>query len=107
MHIRSPVSIISSDGSTITYQWEVSTDGGSNWSALSEGSGYTNVTSNTLTVNDDYGKNAYQFRCKLDTNTAVASSYTNAVTLTVIRVITISAQPTNATPVALQLVHLM
>ena len=95
-----PVSAISSDGSTITYQWEVSTDGGSNWSALSEGSGYTNVTSNTLTVNDDYGKNAYQFRCKLDTNTAVASAYTNAVTLTVIRVITISAQPTNATPVA-------
>ena len=95
-----PVSAISSDGSTITYQWEVSTDSGSNWSALSEGSGYTNVTSNTLTVNDDYGKNAYQFRCKLDTNTAVASAYTNAVTLTVIRVITISAQPTNATPVA-------
>jgi len=95
-----PVSAISSDGSTITYQWELSTDSGSNWSTLSEGSGYTNVTSNTLTVNDDYGKNAYQFRCKLDTNTAVASAYTNVVTLTVIRVITISSQPTNATPIA-------
>ena len=95
-----PVSGISSDGSTITYQWEYSTNGGAGWSALSNGGGYSNVTTNTLTVDDDFVKNTYQFRCKLDTATAVQPSYTDAVILTVFRVITISNQPTDQNPIA-------
>ena len=95
-----PVSGISSDGSTITFQWEFSSNGGVGWSTLSNGSGYSGATTNTLTVDDDYSKDDYQFRCKLDTNTAVAPSYTNEVALTVFRVITISNQPTNSTPIS-------
>ena len=95
-----PVAGISSDGSTITYQWEYSTNGGAGWSALSNGGGYSNVTTNTLTVDDDFVKNTYQFRCKLDTSTAVQPSYTDAVILTVFRVITISNQPTDQNPIA-------
>ncbi len=95
-----PVSGISSDGSTITFQWEFSSNGGVGWSSVSNGGGYSGATTNTLTVDDDYAKDDYQFRCKLDTNTAVAPSYTNEVALTVFRVITISNQPTNSTPIS-------
>ncbi len=95
-----PVSGISSDGSTITYQWEFSTNGGVGWSNVTNGGGYSGATTNTLTVDDDFNKDDYQFRCKLDTNTAVAPSYTNAVTLDVFRVITISNQPTDDNPIA-------
>ena len=70
------------------------------WSPVSNGGGYSGATTNTLTVDDDFAKNSYQYRCKLDTSTAVTPSYTNAVTLTVFRVITISNQPTDSNPVA-------
>ena len=95
-----PVSGISSDGSTITYQWEFSSNGGVGWSSVSNGGGYSGATTNTLTVDDDFAKNTYQFRCKLDTATAVAPSYTNAVVLSVFRVITVSNQPTDQQPIA-------
>ena len=51
-------------------------------------------------MDDDFAKNNYQYRCKLDTTTAVQPSYTNAVTLTVFRVITVDTQPVNSTPIA-------
>ena len=95
-----PVAGISSDGSTITYQWEFSSNGGAGWSTLTNGGGYSGVTTNTLTVDDDFAKNTYQYRCKLDTSTAITSSYTNAATLTVFRVITVNTQPVDSTPIA-------
>ena len=95
-----PVAGTSSDGSTILFEWEVSTNGGVGWSPVSNGGGYSGATTNTLTVDDDFAKNSYQYRCKLNTSTAVTPSYTNAVTLTVFRVITISNQPTDSNPVA-------
>ena len=95
-----PVAGTSSDGSTILFQWEFSSNGGVGWSNVSNGGGYSGATTNTLTVDDDYAKNSYQYRCKLDTNTAVTPAYTNAVTLTVFRVITISNQPTDSNPIA-------
>jgi len=94
-----PVAGISSDGSTITYQWEVSTDGGSNFTNVS-GAGYTGETTSTLTVDDQYSFNGHQYRCRLNTNTAVQTTTTNAVTLTVFRVITVDTQPVNSTPIA-------
>jgi plastocyanin len=95
-----PVAGISDDGSTITFQWEFSVNGGVGWATVSNGGGYSGATTNTLTVDDDFTKNTYQYRCKLDTNTAVQPSYTNAVTLTVFRVITVDTQPVNSTPIA-------
>ena len=95
-----PVAGISSDGSTITFQWEFSVNGGVGWATVTNGGGYSGATTNTLTVDDDFAKNTYQYRCKLDTSTAVTPSYTNAVTLTVFRVISITQQPVNSTPIA-------
>ena len=95
-----PVAGISDDGSTITYQWEFSVNGGVGWANVSNGSGYSGATTNTLTVDDDFAKNTFQYRCKLDTNTAIAPGYTNAVTLSVFRTITVNTQPVNSTPIA-------
>ena len=95
-----PVAGISSDGSTITFQWEFSVNGGVGWATVTNGGGYSGATTNTLTVDDDYAKNTFQYRCKLDTSTAVAPSYTNAVVLTVFRSITVDTQPVNSTPIA-------
>ena len=95
-----PVAGISSDGSTITFQWEFSVNGGVGWATVSNGGGYSGATTNTLTVDDDFAKNSFQYRCKLDTSTAVTPNYTNAVTLTVFRSITVTQQPVNSTPIA-------
>jgi plastocyanin len=95
-----PVAGISDDGSTITFQWEFSVNGGVGWATVSNGGGYSGATTNTLTVDDDFAKNTFQYRCKLDTATAVQPSYSNAVTLTVFRVITVDTQPVNSQPIA-------
>ena len=95
-----PVAGISSDGSTITFQWEFSSNGGAGWSTVSNGGGYSGATSNTLVVDDDYAKNDYQYRCKLDTNTAIAPVYSNVATLTVFRTISVTSQPVDSQPVA-------
>ena len=95
-----PVAGISDDGSTITFQWEFSSNGGVGWSSVVDGGGYSGSSTNTLSVDDDFAKNTYQYRCKMETNTSVQPSYTNAATLTVFRVITISNQPTDQNPMA-------
>ena len=95
-----PVAGISDDGSTIIFQWEVSVNGGVGWATVTNGGGYSGATTNTLTVDDDFAKNTFQYRCKLETSTTVAPAYTNAVTLTVFRNITVDTQPVNSTPIA-------
>ena len=95
-----PVAGISDDGSTIIFQWEFSVNGGVGWATVTDGSGYSGAQTNTLTVDDDFAKNTFQYRCKLETSTTVAPTYTNAVTLTVFRSITLSTQPSNSTPIA-------
>ena len=77
-----PVAGISDDGSTITFQWEFSVNGGVGWATVSNGGGYSGATTNTLTVDDDFAKNNFQFRCKLETNTSVAPSSVSYTHLT-------------------------
>ena len=95
-----PVAATSSDGSTILYQWEFSSNGGVGWSNVVNGGFYSGATSATLEVDDEYSLNAYQYRCKMETSTSIAPGTTTAATLTVFRVITIDTQPTDAQPMA-------
>ncbi len=93
-----PLNASSSDGSTVTYQWQYSTGGA--WTSISSLSGHSGETSDTLTVDDQYAFNGWQYRCVCDTNTAAASTTTNAATLTVTRVVSIQAQPSPQAAVA-------
>ena len=86
-----PINASISDSSTITYQWQYSTGGA--WTSISSLSGHSGETTDTLTVDDDYSFNGWQYRCVCDANSAASSTTSNSATLTVNRVITISAQP--------------
>ena len=95
-----PVAATSSDGSTILYQWEYSSNGGAGWSNVVNGGFYSGATLSTLTVEDEYSLNNYQYRCKMETSTSIAPGTTTAATLTVNRVITVDTQPVNSQPMA-------
>ena len=70
---------------TPTYQWQVSTNGGSTWTNLTNNSTYSGVTMATLTVaNVSSGLNGSLYRC-VATN-SVGSATSTAATLTVMQV---------------------
>ena len=95
-----PVTATTSDSSTVTFQWQFSTDGGSNWADISGLADHSGETTDTLTVVGNYGYNDYQYRCVCGSSTAPLDAVTNAVTLTVFRVIRISSQPSSQSVVA-------
>ncbi|MGB7220414.1 MAG: S8 family serine peptidase, partial [Vicinamibacterales bacterium] len=68
---------------TPTYQWQVSTNGGSSWTSLTNSAPYSGVTTTTLTVtNAPVSLTGARYRV-VATN-AVASATSNAATLTVV-----------------------
>lgn len=71
--------VVSSD-IALTYNWQVSTNGGSSWSNASGGV-YTNNTTATLNISNSTGLNGYLYRCQV-TNTLGTTTSNNA-TLTV------------------------
>ena len=93
-----PLNATVSDSSTITYQWQYSTGGA--WTSISSQAGHSGETTDTLTVDDDYSYNGWQYRCVLDSNTAASSTTSNSATLTVTRVVTIQAQPSSTSVVS-------
>ncbi|AYQ30946.1 choice-of-anchor D domain-containing protein [Runella sp. SP2] len=71
---------ITATGAT-SYQWQVSSNGGVNWSDLSNATPYSNVTTPTLTISDVTGLNNRRYRC-VATNSG-GSTESNAAILTV------------------------
>ncbi len=65
-----------------TYQWQVSTDGGTTWANLSNNSSYSGVTSNTLVVTGGSALNGNKYRY-IATN-ASGTTTSNAGSLTVV-----------------------
>ncbi len=65
-----------------SYQWQLSTDGGTNWNNITANAIYTNVTTTTLNISNTAGLHNYQYRC-VATNSG-GSVNSNAATLTVI-----------------------
>ncbi len=78
---------VSASGTTpYTYQWQVSTNGGSSWSNLSNNGNTTWTTggsSSTLTItNTSTGQNNYQYRCVVN-NSCPSSATSGSGTLTI------------------------
>lgn len=70
-----------SNFATITYQWQLSTNGGSTWGNITNGGVYSGATTATLSISNSTGLNANQYRCNvINTNGTLAS---NAAVLTV------------------------
>lgn len=75
-------SVIASGTGTLTYQWQVSTNGGGAWNPVANGSTYANVATATLSVLAATSTmNNYQYRCQVTDNSGPYLS--NAATLTV------------------------
>jgi hypothetical protein len=74
---------VTASNSPTSYTWEVSSDGGTNWSTLSNGGVYTNTTTATLNITGaPIGMNGYKYRAKA-TNACGTSSVSTLATLTV------------------------
>ena len=69
---------ISATGHGLSYQWQVSTDGGEQWNNVSSGTHYSNVTTATLNVlSATTDMDGYCYRCKV-TGTCDPAAYSNA-----------------------------
>lgn len=87
------VGINNPDG--VTYQWQVSTNGGGTWANVTNGGVYSGATTSALQVtNPTYAMNTYQYRCVI-TN-ACGSINSPAAILTVIPTTTFSNTTTTA-----------
>ncbi len=76
------ISVISSEAET--YQWEVSIDGGINWTLANDPTNYSDDTTSILTIsNVPNSFNNYQYRAKLDRIGNSCGLYSNSTTLTV------------------------
>lgn len=69
-------------GGTLSFQWQESTDGGSNFSNLADGGVYSNTTTNTLDISNSTGLDTYQYRVVVSI-TGGADVTSDAATLTV------------------------
>ena len=77
-------STITIDSTADGFQWELSTDGGANWTTLTDVSPYSNVTTANLTIdNIDTAWDGYQYRVQLQRTGNSCGDVSNAVTLTV------------------------
>ena len=68
---------------SLTYQWQISSDGGSSWTNLSNAGVYSGVATATLTISASTGLNGKKYRVICGTDTANTNAISNAVTLTV------------------------
>lgn len=75
-------SVTASGTATLTYQWYVSTNGGTTYTALTNAGVYTNVTTATMNISDSTGLNTYKYRV-IVTDGNSQSTTSNAATLTV------------------------
>ena len=74
----------SATGTTLTYQWQVSTDNGSTWTSLTNTSPYSGVTTSTLGISSaSYAMNGYQYRCNVASDGCTNTISSTEATLTV------------------------
>jgi hypothetical protein len=85
------------NGTALTYQWQVSTDGGANYSNLANGGVYSGVTTATLNITGaTVSMNNYRYRVIIS-GTCTPAVTSTAGTLTVNQAITVTTPPTATT----------
>ncbi len=88
---------VAASGSGLSYQWQVSTDGGGTFNNVNNGGVYSGATSGTLTITGATpGMNNYRYRCVVS-NPPCNPGTSTAATLTVNTFPVITAQPQSAT----------
>lgn len=88
---------VGATGTAITYQWQLSTDGGVTYNNITNGGVYSNTTTATLNITGaTSAMNAYKYRCVI-TGTCPSAATTAASTLTVYTPVNVTANPVNVT----------
>ncbi|MCZ2460239.1 MAG: Ig-like domain-containing protein, partial [Chitinophagales bacterium] len=88
---------ITATGDGLSYQWQVSTDGGSTFNDINDGGVYSNSSTNSLTItNASLSMNGYQYHCVVS-GTCSPSVTSDAVALTVNATNTVSAASSSPT----------
>ncbi|MBL0336020.1 MAG: T9SS type A sorting domain-containing protein [Chitinophagaceae bacterium] len=88
---------VSATGSGITFQWQVSTDGGTTYNNISNGGVYGGATTTNLTLTGvPVTMNGYRYRCVV-TGTCAPAVTSTSVLLTVATSVTVTLQPVNQT----------
>ncbi len=89
---------VAGSGAGVIYQWQVSTDGGANYTNVTNGGVYSGATSGTLTITGaTFSLNNYRYRAQLSNATCSTPGVSNAALLTVNTLPAISSPPQNAT----------
>ncbi|WP_462249926.1 T9SS type A sorting domain-containing protein [Ferruginibacter sp.] len=84
-------------GTSLTYQWQVSTDGGVTFGNLANGGVYSNVNTATLNITGaTVALNTYKYLCLIG-GTCAPTVTTSIATLTVYTPVSVSANPANTT----------
>ncbi len=87
-----------SGSGTISYQWMVSTNGGTTYIAVTNGGGYSGATSSTLNITGaTTAMNGYLYEAVISTSLCPATATTTPALLTVNPLATITGQPAPVT----------
>jgi hypothetical protein len=88
---------VTGSGTGLTYQWQVSTDGGVNWNNVSNGGVYSGATSTTLTITGALtSMNGYRYRAVVTSPGCGTPTNSSEAILTVNSLLNITAQPQDA-----------
>jgi hypothetical protein len=88
---------VTANGTGLTYQWQLSTDGGGTWNPIANGGVYAGATTATLTITGATpAMSTYRYRCIVSGTCNPAATSTAAV-LTVNTPISITTAPANTT----------
>ena len=89
---------VTATGTSLTYQWYISTDGGGTFNLLSNGGVYSGATTSSLTITGvTAGLNNNQYRCQVTGVCPTSPINSNAAILTVATALNITGQPADAT----------
>jgi hypothetical protein len=77
------VAATTNDGGSLTYQWQESTDGGLNFSNLTNTGVYSGVTTTTLAISNSTGLNTRRYRVRVTSSLAAPVATSNSALLTV------------------------
>lgn len=89
--------IVATGSGTLTYQWQESTNGGSTWTAITNGGIYSGATTTSLTLTGvTMGMNNYKYRCVVTSSLCAPPVNSSAAILTIGTALSINTQPLNS-----------
>lgn len=77
------VAATTNDGGTLSYQWQISADGGTTYANITNGGVYSGATTATLTISNSTGLNSRRYRAVVSSTGGAPSVNSNAALLTV------------------------